>query len=120
MNILKLRKYLRLNPVGKTGKKGTYNLRITVDSDPTLTPVRKEFGLCTSDEEEALMRAALIIRAVYELGGKFSSRIKLDDLKMDELIESLSSSKSHKVAVKTDSLPLFKLQVLPPPDDLEK
>lgn len=119
MNIFCLRKYLRLNPVGKTGKKGTYSLRLTVDTDPTKTPIRKEFGLGTSDEEEALMRAALIIRVVYELGGKFSSRIKLDDIKIDDVLEKLNTVKTRKASVKLDSLPLFTVQVLPPKTEVE-
>jgi hypothetical protein len=111
MNIFKLRKYLRLNPTGKTGKKGTYSLRLTIGTDPALTPIRKEFGLGTSDEEEALMRAALIVRVVYELGCKFSNRIKLDDVKLGELLDSLQPPQK-KSSARTSELPLF--EFLPP------
>ena len=114
MNIFKLRKYLRLNPTGKTGKKGTYSLRLTIGTDPALTPTRKEFGLGTSDEEEALIRAALIIRVVYELGGKFSSRTKVDGVKLNELLETMHREKSRH----TDGSYLF--DFLPPDDKRDK
>ena len=114
MNIFSLRKYLRLNRCGNSFKKGTYSLRMLCSGDSQHKSRRIELGLATSNEEEAIIRAALIIRAIYGMGGVFSKRIKVNDLNIAEYMEEFAEKDftPRKKRNKIQEMPLF--EFLPP------
>lgn len=74
-------KYLRQNQQGKKGKLGTYRLRFYFSPSKVMKAKRIEIGLCTSDKNEARMRASIFLRGLYALGYEVSSRIGLVECK---------------------------------------
>lgn len=78
MRLADFRRYLRRNGVRKNGAPGSLSLRVLVVTDPKMKPRRLEIGLGTADEAEAIARARVMLRAVYALGGRFSSHLLVE------------------------------------------
>lgn len=72
-----LRKYLRQNKPTRSGLPGSFYLRMLYCPNPVLKSTRKDIGLGTNDEAEALRRARLLLRACCVLGAKFTAKIKI-------------------------------------------
>lgn len=106
-----LRKYLRQNkPTKKTGQPGSFYLRMLYCPNPVLKSIRKDIGLGTNEEAEAILRARLLLRACCVLGARFTSKIKI-----------VPKPRIKKEEVKLPSLwDWYASQFLPPPSEVEK
>lgn len=72
-----LKKYLRQNKPTKTGKAGSFFLRILYQPAKLLKAVRKDIGLGTNEEKEALSRARVLLQGCYALGARFTNKIAI-------------------------------------------
>jgi hypothetical protein len=72
-----LKKYLRQNKPTKKGLPGSFFLRMLYCPNPVLKSIRKDIGLGTNVEAEALQHARLLLRACCVLGAKFTAKIKI-------------------------------------------
>lgn len=106
-----LRKYLRQNkPTKKTGQPGSFYLRMLYCPNPVLKSIRKDIGLGTNEEAEAILRARLLLRACCVLGARFTSKIKI-----------VPKPRIKKEEVKLPSLwDWYASQFLPPASEVEK
>lgn len=105
MKVRDFRRFLRRNGRRKNGEPGSLSLRVLVVTDPQMKPRRVEIGLGTSDEAEALARARVMLRAVYALGGKFSSRLLVEG--EDGRRATVAGAIPEKVRGEGKKLPLF-------------
>ncbi len=105
MKAVDFRRFLRRNGRRKNGEPGSLSLRVLVVTDPKMKPRRVEIGLGTSDEAEALARARVMLRAVYALGGKFSSRLLVEG--EDGCCATVAGAIPEKARGEGKKLPLF-------------
>lgn len=102
-----LRKYLRQNKPTRSGIPGSFYLRMLYCPNPVLKSIRKDIGLGTNDEAEALRRARLLLRACCVLGAKFTAKIKI--------VPKPRAKKEVKLPSLWD---WYASQFLPPPSDV--
>lgn len=131
-----LKHYLRRNPAGKKGGAGSLSLRFLLSLDPRMKPRRLEVGLGTSDEEEAIKRARVLLRGFYLLGGQFTGRLVVLGRKghvrplADALVETApkkAAQERHKNGTRAaqdggdewGDMPLFTVHVYPHGDGLQ-
>lgn len=121
MRIEDLKRYLRQNKPRKDGRPGTFTLRLSVNVRKRMKPIRIEIGLGTSEEQDALERAAVFLKGVYAIGGSFSSRVTLGGKKHSITLAEALPTKARIRKDSYDDLPLFRfgLQILPPQKRVE-
>lgn len=109
-------KLLRQNPPKKDGSPGAFSVRLFVQEHEALKAKRVEVGLGTSNREEALNRAAVVIRALYAAGGKFTHKTWF---KTEAQKHCVSVARAAAAINQQDCLPLWKWKVYPHADDLD-
>lgn len=103
--------YLRQNAPKKDGTPGSYSLRFLLTLNPMHKPRRVEIGLGTCDRDEAYWRARTILKAIWVLGGEFTSRVRVTGRGgRQATIQDAIPERAHQRATKrdgNDDLPLF-------------